>query len=146
MCPACFGMFKLTPKTKHGSDKSMPGMVLHGYKRPGTGYIDGNCFGQDWPPFELSPEGTKAWLKKLEVTEKNHKDYVARLKAGDIDTFGDRRDVRKTWRKQEMDPREWEKLLRDRTAEAERTLGMIEVECNRLRRAIASWKPEPLGP
>lgn len=54
-CACCFGMFKLT-KTETKL------MVLHGYKRPGYGYIIGNCPGVEFQPYELSCEGTKAML------------------------------------------------------------------------------------
>lgn len=153
-CPVCFGMFKLVPKTKKGKDKTMPGMVLHGYKRPGTGWIEGNCFGQDWPPFELSSEGTQAWLRHLEVFEKRQRDHVARLKTGQVTEFSagdgtikDGKFVPSTiLRKSEMDPKEWEKLYKKEIKEAEDTLSRIEFECDRLRKLIAAWKPEPLGP
>jgi hypothetical protein len=32
-------------------------MVLHGYERPGFGYIRGSCLGVKEPPYELSKEG-----------------------------------------------------------------------------------------
>lgn len=65
-CPCCFGTFKLSLKgSRKGSDKTMPGMVLHGYKRPGRGYVQGECPGVGWAPFELSKEGTEYYLKRL---------------------------------------------------------------------------------
>jgi len=67
-CPCCFGTFKLLLKgSRNGSDKTMPGMVLHGYKRPGTGYAEGECHGVGWPPYELSKEGTENYLRWIEV-------------------------------------------------------------------------------
>lgn len=151
-CPVCFGMFKLTPKTKKGKDKTMPGMVLHGYKRPGTGWIEGNCFGQDWPPFELSSEGTEAWLKRLEEIERDHRKHLARLNSGEVTELSagdakikDGKFVPSTiHRKSEMEPREWEKLFKKVLKEAEDDLGRIEFEVSRLRKTIAAWKPEPL--
>lgn len=65
-CPCCFGTFKLSLKgSRNGSDKTMPGMVLHGYKRPGRGYVQGECPGVGWAPFELSKEGTEHYLERL---------------------------------------------------------------------------------
>lgn len=43
-CQACFGEFKVNENSKQ--------IVLHGYKRPGHGYIIGNCEGTDHAPFE----------------------------------------------------------------------------------------------
>lgn len=71
-CPCCFGQFVV----KHSV------MVLHGYKRPGIGYIIGNCPAtRRFKPYEVSSEGTvfmlglakdalkarTAFLKKLET-------------------------------------------------------------------------------
>jgi hypothetical protein len=153
-CPVCFGMFKLVPKTKKGKDKTMPGMILHGYKRPGTGWIEGNCFGQDWPPFELSPEGTQAWLVRMEKFEKGQRKHFEYLRSGNVTELSagdakikDGKFVPSTiFRKSEMDPREWDKMFQKVLQDAEDDLRRIEFECDRLRKLIAAWKPEPLGP
>lgn len=42
-------------------------MVLHGYERPGCGYINGRCFGEEHVPFELSCEVAKDWLARLQT-------------------------------------------------------------------------------
>ncbi len=152
-CPACFGMFKLVPKTKKGKDKTMPGMVLHGYERPGTGWIEGNCFGQDWPPFELSPEGTQAWLVHMEKFEKDHRKHFEYLRSGNVPELSagdskikDGKFVPSTiFRKSEMNPQEWDKMFQKALRDAEDNLRRIESECDRLRKTIAAWKPEPLG-
>lgn len=46
ICQACLGEFHVHAKK----------MVLHGYKRPGTGYIEGDCVGVGEAPYELSCE------------------------------------------------------------------------------------------
>lgn len=48
MCQACLRIQKLKPNTNK--------LVLHGYERPGTGSINGSCFGVDELPYELSCE------------------------------------------------------------------------------------------
>jgi hypothetical protein len=40
-------------------------MVLHGYKRPGDGFIMGRCWGEEHVPFELSCEVAVAYHKQL---------------------------------------------------------------------------------
>lgn len=144
-CPVCFGQFKLTAKTKHGRDKSMPGMVLHGYKRPGTGYIDGNCYGQDWPPFELSSEGTEAYLTALKPHELRTQDYLEKLTSGQVTTLGNRHDVRKPYVKDEMIPLEWNRRLQNQVEETKGRLRMIQSDIQRLEKAVSEWKPEPLN-
>ena len=141
-CPVCFGNFKLTPKTRHGKDKSMPGMVLHGYNRPGTGYIHGNCFGQDWPPFELSKEGTVAYIVGLEQMKMTTEHFLGRLKRDEVETLPDYRNniVKKT----EAEPKMWAHLLERQTSLTESRLGMIERDLKQLHQAVAEWKPMPL--
>lgn len=62
-CPACDGTFKVRGEK----------LVHHGYKRPGYGYIEGDCLGALETPHELSPElakrcleGAKAWQARTE--------------------------------------------------------------------------------
>ena len=41
-------------------------LVHHGFKRPGTGYIEGDCFGVGYKPHELSNELAKKYLELVE--------------------------------------------------------------------------------
>jgi hypothetical protein len=50
-CPVCEGTFKV-----HGS-----AMVLHGYERPGIGYIEGKCPGVDQPAYQISTQGCERY-------------------------------------------------------------------------------------
>jgi hypothetical protein len=50
-CQACLGEYKVDERAK---------VVLHGYLRPGDGYIRGECEGVGAPPLEHSCELTKA--------------------------------------------------------------------------------------
>jgi hypothetical protein len=59
-CACCFGTFVLDRRFEP------PKMVLHGYQRPGWGYILGRCPGIDYPPYELSDEGTRYMLGQIE--------------------------------------------------------------------------------
>lgn len=40
-------------------------LVLHGYQRPGYGWIQGSCFGVGYKAWELSPEAVEAYIKHL---------------------------------------------------------------------------------
>lgn len=51
-CPCCEGTFKV----RDGS------LVHHGYRRPGCGYIFGDCYGALKTPHETSPETAKGYL------------------------------------------------------------------------------------
>lgn len=58
-CPICFN----TQVVKGAKGKES--MVLHGYTRPGYGYIEGNCPGYHKVAFERSPEATKDFIVSL---------------------------------------------------------------------------------
>jgi hypothetical protein len=58
-CSVCLARIKLRKQPV----PKLPILVLHGYKRPGIGYIEGNCPGVRFPPLELSTEGTEAYLR-----------------------------------------------------------------------------------
>lgn len=72
-CACCFGNFKLwRPQT-------LKTMVLHGYVRPGHGYIIGNCPGVRFQPYELSCEGTVYMLGLVENAIDNKKAVLEML-------------------------------------------------------------------
>lgn len=141
-CPACFGNFKLVPRTKKGKDKSMPGMVLHGYKRPGTGYVHGNCHGQDWPPFELSPEGTVAFIGTLKYIKENNELFLKRLKSDEVTELMDYNG--RPVSRDAVKPFEWLNRLNDKIHQVEREISMLESDISTLKHKVDTWKPEPL--
>src|SRR5271157_2183951 len=61
-------------------------MVHHGYRRPGTGYIVGDCPGVGEVPYEVSCELIKAHVARLKVYVKNRKAYLAALQSGRVKT------------------------------------------------------------
>ena len=42
-------------------------LVLHGYQRPGHGYIVGDCFGVGHPPWEVSSDALATWIGLLKT-------------------------------------------------------------------------------
>ena len=59
-------------------------MVLHGYQRPGHGYIIGNCFGVDYKPYEVSAEACVAYLPVLHQHKTNQEKRLNDLNSGRI--------------------------------------------------------------
>ena len=76
-CPVCFQNIKLKP----GSN---PTMVLHGYERPGHGYVHGKCKGVGFAPYELSDKGTKNYLELLQRQLQGQQARLKTLTADDI--------------------------------------------------------------
>lgn len=55
-------------------------LVLHGYQRPGHGYVVGKCWGVAYAPFEVSCERTKEFIEKcLKPTLADWQQELARL-------------------------------------------------------------------
>lgn len=75
-CACCFGTFVLDRRFEP------PRMVLHGYERPGFGYILGRCSGIDFSPYELSAEGTKFMLSQIEPIYLRLKKQLEEFEAG----------------------------------------------------------------
>lgn len=149
ICPACFGPFKLTRACRHGSDKTMPGMVLHGYSRPGTGYIIGNCRGQDWPPFELSCEGTIAHVKWLEASKDQYEMEIQRHKSKDVDNiernvYAHGRYRVETVMRSEVSAEEWEKLVERAIAQLGVAHSYVLADIKKCSKLISTWEPKPL--
>lgn len=155
-CPCCFGIFKLAPKCKEGKDRTLPGMVLHGYKRPGLGYIDGNCSGVDWPPFELSPEGTGVMVRivrrALESAEANLTLWKDRIRSGassvvevnlGAEIVGNKL-REKIFKKEDYSDREWDRLLDRHLKEVQDTRDRFKWEVDFLEKKVRSWELKPL--
>lgn len=74
-CQCCFGGYETRQKGGEGAFRS----VLHGYKRPGVGYIIGDCQGCGFAPFEVSCEQTKVFLAAVKGCLVATEDYLDRL-------------------------------------------------------------------
>lgn len=55
-------------------------LVLHGYTRPGYGWIQGSCFGVGYKSWEISPEAVEAYIKHLEGAIPRQKAHIGSLK------------------------------------------------------------------
>ena len=140
-CPACFTNFKLTPKARKGGANDLPGMVLHGYQRPGIGYIFGNCFGQDYPPFELSVVGTVAWRAAQQAYLESQEDRLGKFNRNEIDVL---HKGEKTYKRSETPEAEWSRLYLKEINDLKRFLTDNKKYIASLDKEIKDWKLRPL--
>lgn len=140
-CPACFGNFKLTPRALKGGTSDLPGMVLHGYQRPGIGYVLGNCFGQDYPPFELSVVGTVHFCAAQQQYLDNQEAYLVKLNNNEIDVLhkGD-----KIHKKSEMYEAAWGRLYLKEINDLKGRIKGNEKFIDSLEKEIKNWILRPL--
>jgi hypothetical protein len=76
-CQACFGLQALRKNA----------IVLHGYRRPGTGFTEGRCQGADELPYELSCELSKRWLARVTERRAFWTAEIERLSAEGLESF-----------------------------------------------------------
>jgi hypothetical protein len=136
-CGACFRNIKLKDR-----GKQLPVMVLHGYQRPGWGQTVGRCIGVDYPPYELSPDGTKALLQYLEGQLESQEDFLRRLKAGEVtELYHERTHKRLT---PETEGAAWKMLIDSRIRKTEYTVNSLVADAKTAKKMIAEWKLAPL--
>ncbi|WNM70222.1 hypothetical protein [Myxococcus phage Mx1] len=58
---------------------------LHGYTRPGWGFINGRCRGSGYKPFEVTCEQTKVFKGELEAAKVNAENRKGALERNEVD-------------------------------------------------------------
>ncbi len=137
-CGVCFGVYKT--RSKGGSLV----MVMHGYERPGGGYVERECTGAGLPPFELSDHATKVALSVSLSKIDDYKDKLRDLKAGkttkiDSAWYGFRESVILT-----PDSKQWDYAVKEYGTTLERQIEHIEKTIAPLKALVSHWKPRPL--
>lgn len=139
-CPCCFRNIKLKDR---GSQH--PVIVLHGYQRPGWGSVQGQCIGVDFPPFELSPEGTKHLVKLLKKHLDEQRDWIRKLKSGDVTELYEQGSFRSRKMTPESEgPARWADLIESRISQAESLAHALDRDIDLLSKLISEWKEQPL--
>lgn len=152
-CPACQKIWKVRDGL----------LVHHGYERPGTGEIHGDCFGVKRPPHELSPETAQAYLERAimprvrdaqrNVDALREEPERMRFERWDPEAARAARAAREAgggyvqaWlTRDEVSPREWETKLSNLRHFAQRELDDWLREQKRLQLLIDTWEPRELG-
>jgi hypothetical protein len=121
-------------------------MVLHGYQRPGEGYLLGDCFGHHRLPYELSSEGCEAYLEAAKNQKAIAEALLVRLRSGEAtQAFAKKRVMGRT---EIVEVRAGENGF----AEALKTyiltktyeVKSCESEIERMTKLIADWQPRDL--
>lgn len=76
-CPICEGDYKLHENR----------LVHHGYRRPGVGYIIGDCLSVHKAPYELSDEVCRLYRMYCTNALESNREYLARLQSGQVKTL-----------------------------------------------------------
>lgn len=119
-------------------------LVMHGYQRPGHGYLEGSCFGVGYEAFEKSSAACVAWIKELKKMLATREVTVQNYKAGKIKelSFYDTRTRVKSTVK-EGDPT-WDKVFKNRLDGIEREVEYIKKDIEMYEKKVATWKEQDL--
>lgn len=139
-CQICEGQFKLD---------TAKNMVHHGYKRPGHGYIVGDCMAVGCPAYEQSCEVLKQYTQGLRNTLAAGREYVRKLEAGEIRELVAPSPETRFHRNPKMvvymvGDLGWAELLNDKIRGEQRRNDWFAQDIQRCEARIAAWKPLPL--
>lgn len=129
-CPVCTRDLKVHDRT----------LVLHGYRRPGHGFIQGRCFGSHREPHELSPKCAEEWLRGV-------RDLRARIE-DEIRTLPDATKL-PAWPGSERmvtrdDQHAWRTAMESMERHLDKQQREVSAEEKRLQGLIDTWRPLPL--
>ena len=139
-CQICEGDFKIHLGT----------MVHHGYKRPGHGYIIGDCGGVNHFPYEVSCELIKSYKAGLANLLTEKKAALVDLEAGKITRISTSRQnyngqiEKKVFIAGITSLYTWLDAVQSRNYDLKSTIRQIEADITRMEKRIADWKPQPI--
>lgn len=133
-CPVCNGDYKAPDGL----------LALHGYKRPGFGYIIGDCMGAHKRPHEVSDELARAYLEILKRMEQDLqlalRDLPLRTEIREVSPFPGRPDRVYT----PADGYTWERELENLGRRLQYKLDGLKFEQGRVQHLVDTWRPVPL--
>lgn len=116
-------------------------LVLHGYQRPGHGYIVGDCFGVGHPPWEVSSDALAEWIelvKKRSVQAAQDAVKTAKLTTINVNRGSDRNPRMVTLTK--GDPG-FESEIEKRVRGLKQQATWLADDAKRETRRLQTWKP-----
>jgi hypothetical protein len=153
ICPVCERDHKVTPQGRrnvHGD--GLPAgnrMVLHGYQRPGLGWLHGRCFGVGKLPYELSSSGCFAYREAAERQRDAAQKILESIEKGTIESawvyrrtkgFGSEKELVEV----KKGAADFEEALRVYALERKYEIEACDKEILRMTRMISDWVEKPL--
>lgn len=137
-CGVCLRNIKLEDKN------GRPVMVLHGYRRPGTGHAEGRCTGVGFMPYELAVDATAMALSSYERSLTQIDSYIERLIAPDLTEFVDDSRSKPTVVTKEKAGAAWRMVLDDHITKQRRLRVTIKHERDVFQWLVDNWRLRPL--
>lgn len=143
-CGVCEGDFKLLGGR----------LVHHGYRRPGHGYIVGDCFAVGYEPLERSTAASAEYREGCEKGRDGLRNYLGRLERGEVHELtvyrtvyeaGYRKEITEIVRDSDANERyRFEEALRIQIRETTRRIEWLGEEIARMSRLINDWVERPI--
>jgi hypothetical protein len=167
-CIVCQREIAVRPTIKYDCGQAL---VHHGYRRPGHGFIVGDCFSVDLPPHELAPDQALAYVAFARRCAADVKEMLANHTGGRTTVLHQDEQVpvpttafRPIWpsthdpdpgwtlwsapyRRSETDPQRretWERLLKAAIRLEEARLQHYRGEVTRVEGLLETWTPQAL--
>ena len=139
-CAVCFRNIKLVARGESYI------MALHGYNRPGSGFVVGRCWGGDHAPYELSSEATALILDAVEDRLTANRKYLETLSSPDLNEFDAHKWFGGTTHEihQKGTDSHWVYNLREHVRATEGQIQKVERERNIYKWLIDNWKMREL--
>ena len=144
-CPACFGNTKMAKGRMMRHGWAVAGRRQRGVS--GLSWHTGPCFGVGYEPFEVSPEGTKDYLKESLLPDlKRAEDILDRLKARPTLMVEVKRLSNGDTKAEEINEshKDYERVLASRITEVQDRIEMLSQERAEITERIRTWEPRPL--
>lgn len=126
-------------------------LVHHGYKRPGNGQIQGDCFAVGYEPYERSTSACVAYQKLRQRGLVNARADLAKLEAGEVTylrevSFGrGHKIIVVEYIAGVTAPEAFRTKIERKKLETRHAIAEGEAEVLRMQRFIDSWMPAELG-
>jgi hypothetical protein len=135
-CGACFRNIKLVRK---GDDVVL--MALHGYNRPGHGYVIGKCWGGEHEPYELGTSATKKMWEAGDARVASIEKYIQHLQSPTLTEF----DEHYWWGSNPKILKKegtvyWDHALKEHIETSQKKLGDAEDERDIYKHLVEHWK------
>jgi hypothetical protein len=134
-CGACLRNIKLVAK-----GNAHPTMALHGYNRPGYGYVVGKCLGGEHPPYELSTEATKIMLASVTDHYNALKKQLDYLEGSPDRLVIGRRGGEEVLLKSNTEPDLWSYELKDQIRRLQSTIQEPEADLKAYTWLVQHWE------
>jgi hypothetical protein len=119
-------------------------MVAHGYRRPGVGYLIGECFGVGRKPYEVSNAACVEYIPHLVNAKEQFETRLANMTAGKIASFVEKKRNYRTNRDEEIvinrGDKRFDEILKSHIANVSQQIKYVTADIATMQAKVTNWK------